>query len=124
MGCVQPSYILPCAGQLDDYRIEDYATSTPSRYSQSNEMSMLESWFGDALERKYTSSITFDGIVFVRENQLIPQAPYYSADEYGVTFPGPAWKSLDLVDLTDVFHVRILRSGTAVAPVSSDSFLH
>jgi hypothetical protein len=81
-------------------------------------MAMMESWFGDALERKYVSSITFDGIHFHISGGPDLEDPNYWTDEHDIKFPSAAWKSLDLVDLADTFYMRILCSGTEVAQVS------
>ena len=82
-------------------------------------MAMMESWFGDALERKYVTSITFDGIPFhIISKGSDLEDPNYWTDEHDIKFPSAAWKSLDLVDLADTFYMRILCSGTDVAQVS------
>jgi len=81
-------------------------------------MAMMESWFGDALERKYVTSITFDGIHCCISRSPDLEDPNYWTDEHDIKFPSAAWKSLELVDLVNTFYVRILRSGTDVAPVS------
>src|SRR5271170_1411237 len=78
---------------------------------------MMESWFADALERKYVSSITFDGIHFHKSWSDL-EDPNYWTDEHNIKFPSAAWKSLDLMDLADTFYMRILCSETDVTEVS------
>jgi hypothetical protein len=39
------------------------------------------------------------------------------SDTDDILYPGLSWKSLVLSDVEDIFHMRVLRTGTPQAPV-------
>ena len=43
--------------------------------------------------------------------------PTLWCDEDDMSYPGPAWKSLDLPDAEGMFHARVVRSGTSSVQV-------
>jgi len=78
-------------------------------------MAMAELWSGDVMKRKYLTTITFD------DNQMMdvdsPTNRSSRSDADGVSYPSESWKTLNLPDVGDIFQVRVLRYGTASAPV-------
>jgi len=84
-------------------------TWTPS--VQVEDMAMAEAWFGDTLERKYSTSLEFNGITtpkdchWLRQDssnwRIGPMRDTYSRDTLR------CWKPLKLFDLGGMFSARI-----------------
>jgi len=79
-------------------------------------MAMTESWFGDVLERKYLTTLTFNGTCskICGGTGRVMIDPNTWSDAESLDFPGTSWKSLNLLDAENMIHARIVhRSGAA-----------
>ena len=85
-------------------------------------MPISESWIGKSLERKYTTTILFDGKTPPTHESQRVDPSLWDPEAYPVTWRADvhnmAWKTLELLDMANMFHLRIVRRQGSRSPAA------